>query len=133
MYNIISALLVEQPLQRTRYRCAIVLYLMIIALGSIPGARHDIGEYAPGIFLHSAAYAGLTMLLFSGSNGTRVQRSIKSVATIMAMGALDEAIQSLLPYRHGAVSDWLIDCSAAIITALLLWALWPKLARAPQS
>lgn len=83
--------------------------------------------------MHFAAYAALTMLLFSGSHGTRNQRSIKSVTTIMAMGAIDEAIQSLLPYRHGAVSDWLVDCSAALITALLLWALWPKLAHAPQS
>lgn len=110
-----------------------MLYLLILVLGSVPGARHDIGEYAPGILLHSAAYAGLTLLLFSGSNGTRRQKGIKSVATIMVMGGVDELVQSFLPYRHGAVSDWLVDCSAASITALLLWALWPKLLRASHT
>jgi VanZ family protein len=133
MRTLLFTLFFEPSLQKQRYRCAIALYLVILALGSVPGARHDIGEFAPGVLLHSAAYAGLTLLLFGGSDGTRFQRSIKSVATIAAMGALDELVQSFLPYRHGAVSDWLVDCSAAIVTALVLWALWPKLLRAPQS
>ena len=133
MRKLLSILFFEPALQKQRYRCAIALYLMILALGSVPGARTDIGEYAPGIVLHFSAYAGLTLLLFGGSNGNRLDRSIKSVATVMAMGAVDELVQSFLPYRHGAVSDWLIDCSAALLTALLLWALWPKLQRAGQN
>lgn len=133
MRNLLSILFFEPALQKQRYRCAIALYLMILALGSVPGARTDIGEYAPGIVLHFSAYAGLTLLLFGGSNGNRLDRSIKSVATVMAMGAVDELVQSFLPYRHGAVSDWLIDCSAALLTALLLWALWPRLQGAPQN
>jgi VanZ family protein len=133
MRKLLSILFFEPALQKQRYRCAIALYLMILALGSVPGARTDIGEYAPGIVLHFSAYAGLTLLLFGGSNGNRLDRSIKSVATVMAMGAVDELVQSFLPYRHGAVSDWLIDCSAALLTALLLWALWPKLQGAGQN
>ena len=132
MRKLLSILFFEPALQKQRYRCAIALYLMILALGSMPGARADIGEYAPGIVLHFSAYAGLTLLLFGGSNGNRLDRSIKSVATVMAMGAVDELVQSFLPYRHGAVSDWLIDCSAALLTALLLWALWPALQRPQQ-
>jgi VanZ family protein len=133
MRKLLSILFFEPALQKQRYRCAIALYLVILALGSVPGARHDIGEYAPGIVLHFCAYAGLTLLLFGGSNGNRLQRSIKSVATVIAMGAVDELVQSFLPYRHGAVSDWMVDCSAALLTALLLWALWPRLRRAPQA
>ncbi len=133
MSKLLSLLFFEPALQKQRYRCAIALYLMILALGSVPGARTDIGEYAPGIVLHFSAYAGLTLLLFGGSSGNRFDRSIKSVATVMAMGAVDELVQSFLPYRHGAVSDWLIDCSAALLTALLLWALWPKLQGAGQN
>jgi VanZ family protein len=133
MRKLLSLLFVEPALQKQRYRCAIALYLVILALGSVPGARHDIGEYAPGIVLHFSAYAGLTLLLFGGSNGNRLQRSIKSVATVVAMGAVDELVQSFLPYRHGAVSDWMVDCSAALLSALLLWALWPRLLRAPQA
>jgi VanZ family protein len=133
MRNLLSAIFFEPALQKQRYRCAIALYLLILALGSVPGARHDIGEYAPGIVLHFSAYAGLTLLLFGGSSGTRTQRGIKSVATVVAMGAIDELLQSLLPYRHGAVSDWMIDCSAALLSALLLWALWPALQRTQRS
>jgi VanZ family protein len=50
------------------------------------------------------------------------------VLTIAVMGALDEFVQSFFPYRHAAVSDWVVDCSSAIIIALLLRVLWPKLA-----
>ena len=46
--------------------------------------------------------------------------------TIMAMGALDELVQSFLPYRHGAVSDWAVDSAAAAVTASVLWLLWSR-------
>ena len=41
-------------------------------------------------------------------------------------GALDEYVQSFFPYRHGAVSDWLVDSNAALLTSLLMWALWSR-------
>jgi VanZ family protein len=109
-----------------RYRTALVLYLMILVLGSIPGARSDIGSVAPGVVLHSCAYAGLTFLLFTGGAGSPAARAIKSVLTIMAMGALDELVQSFLPYRHGAISDWAVDTAAALVTASVMWLLWSR-------
>ena len=60
------------------------------------------------------------------------RRALQSVATIVLMGALDEVVQSFVPYRRGAVSDWLVDCSASTVAALLLWAFWPRLERAWQ-
>ena len=42
------------------------------------------------------------------------------------MGAGDELLQSFFPYRGAAVGDWLVDCSAALLTAALLWAVLPK-------
>lgn len=109
-----------------RYRTALVLYLMILVLGSIPGARSDIGAVAPGVVLHSCAYAGLTFLLFTGSSGSAALRAIKAVLTVMAMGAFDELVQSFLPYRHGAVSDWAVDTAAAMVTASVMWLLWSR-------
>ncbi|MBA5689518.1 VanZ family protein [Rugamonas apoptosis] len=109
---------------RLRYWSAIVLYLMILVLGSIPGARSDIGEVASGVVLHSCAYAGLTFLLFTGGTGGAALRAAKAVLTIALMGALDEYVQSFFPYRHGAVSDWLVDCTSAMVTASLMWLLW---------
>lgn len=111
---------------RLRYWTAILLFLMILVLGSLPGARQEIGLVASGVLLHSIAYAGLTFLLFTGSKGTMVQRGVKSVLTIAAMGALDEFVQSYFPYRHGAVSDWLVDCSAAVLATLVMCALWSR-------
>jgi VanZ family protein len=122
----IKQLLLTSSHSRLRYRTAIVLYLMILVLGSIPGARQDIGNVASGLILHSLAYAGLTFLIFTGGKGTSSQRAGKAVLTIALMGALDEIVQSLFPYRHGAISDWLVDCNAALLTAGFMWALWSR-------
>ena len=122
----IKQLILTSSHARLRYWTAIFLFLLILVFGSIPGARHDIGEVASGLILHSIAYAGLTFLLFTGGAGTLPQRAGKAVLTIAAMGAIDETVQSFLPYRHGAVADWLVDCNAAVLTALLMWAVWSR-------
>lgn len=125
------ALLVLDPkLRRLRLGCALLMYAAILVIGSIPGARAGIGHYATGVVLHSLAYAILTFLLFTGSNGSARRRALKSVLAVALMGAGDELLQSLFPYRGAAVADWLVDCSAAIIAATLLWALLPKPAAA---
>lgn len=111
---------------RLRYWSAIVLYLMILVLGSIPNARADIGEVASGVVLHSCAYGGLAFLLFTGGSGSAAWRGVKAVLTVALMGALDETVQSFFPYRHAAVGDWLVDCSAALLAALLMWGLWTR-------
>jgi VanZ family protein len=111
---------------RLRYWTAIILYLMILVIGSLPGARQDIGQVASGLILHSLAYAGLTFLLFTGGTGSLAQRAGKAVLTIALMGALDEYVQSFFPYRHGAVSDWLVDCTASVLTAAFMWVLWTR-------
>jgi VanZ family protein len=130
MSALFSLLVLDPKLRRLRYRCALVMYAAILVMGSIPGARAEIGHYASGIVLHSLAYACLTALLFTGSNGSARARAIKAVLTVALMGAFDELVQSFLPYRSGAVSDWLVDCNAALITSALLWALLPKAAPA---
>jgi VanZ family protein len=111
---------------RLRYWGAIVLYLMILVLGSIPNARADIGQVASGVVLHSCAYGGLAFLLFTGGSGSAAWRGVKAVLTVALMGALDEYVQSFFPYRHAAVGDWLVDCGAALLAALLMWGLWTR-------
>jgi hypothetical protein len=117
---------------RLRYWTAIILYLMILVIGSLPGARQDIGQVASGLILHSLAYAGLTFLLFTGGTGSLAQRAGKAVLTIALMGALDEYVQSFFPYRHGAVSDWLVDCTASVLTAAFMWVLWTRFRSQPS-
>ncbi|WP_373990943.1 VanZ family protein [Duganella sp. BuS-21] len=122
----LKLLLLTSSHARLRYWTAIVLYLLILVLGSIPGARQDIGEVATGVILHSIAYAGLAFLIYTGSTGGLAQRAAKTVLTIALMGALDESVQSFFPYRHGAVSDWLVDCNAAVLASAFMWALWSR-------
>jgi VanZ family protein len=119
-------LFLDPKLRKARLGLALVLYLAILVIGSIPGERHAIGQYAPGVVLHSLAYAGLATLWFTGSTGDGAQRALKAVFTIALMGAGDEFVQSFFPYRGAAVGDWLVDCIAAIVAATILWAVVPK-------
>jgi VanZ family protein len=115
------SLLLETP--RVRRLClaaAILMYLVILVWGSIPGARADIGRYAPGIVLHAVAYAVLTCLCFAGSSGSPAARALKAVLAIAAMGAGDEFVQSFFPYRGASVVDWAVDCASATVTATVL-------------
>jgi VanZ family protein len=126
MHAFLTLLVLDPKLRTLRRACAILLYVAIVVTGSIPGARAQIGHYAPGVVLHSLAYAALAFLWFTGSTGNPGNRALKAVLAVAAMGACDELVQSFFPYRGAAVSDWLVDCSAAVITSALLWALLPK-------
>lgn len=129
MQQILHLLTLDQRLRPWRLRAAFCMYALILIAGSIPGARADIGQVAPGVMLHSLAYGILTFLLFTGTVGSRTARALRAVLAIAAMGAADEMVQSLLPYRTAAVADWLVDVGAAVVCASLLWALLP----APQA
>lgn len=108
---------------------AYIIYLLILVLGSIPGARQEIGEYAPGGVLHSLAYAGLTILLFIGRGKTLGERAIGAVLIVTAMGAGDEFVQSFLPYRGAALFDWGVDVTASLTAAAAMLGVYPRLTR----
>jgi hypothetical protein len=109
MPSLLYLALLDPRLNKLRYGAAIVMFLSIVITGSIPGARAGIGHYAPGVVLHSLAYATLALLWF-------------------VMGAFDELLQSMFPYRGAAVSDWMVDVSAALVTCAILSLLLPKAA-----
>lgn len=125
--SFLLSLLVPGTKQRTqRIFAALLIYAAIVIIGSIPGARAEIGHVATGAVLHSIAYAILTFLIFTGSSGSAWRRALKAVLAVALMGAGDEFVQSFFPYRGAAVSDWLVDCAASLTTSLLLWAILPK-------
>lgn len=115
-----TLLYAPSPVRRGMLAAALLIFAGIVIAGSVPGARAEVGEYASGIVLHSLAYAGLATLWFLGSGGTAFQRALKAVLAIALMGAFDEGVQSFLPYRSGAVHDWLVDVSAATLAASAL-------------
>ncbi|BDT57976.1 hypothetical protein MasN3_14700 [Massilia varians] len=122
----LSFLLLDPRLRSARIKTALVLFAGIIIAGSIPGARAEVGELAPGIVLHGLSYAFLTLLWFLGSTGSAPVRAGKAVLAIALMGAGDELVQSFLPYRSGDVRDWMIDVSAAVLTSTLLAVIVPQ-------
>jgi hypothetical protein len=129
MSALFSLLVLDPKLRRLRLGCALLGYAAILVMGSIPGARAGIGQFASGVLLHTLAYSILTFLVYTGSAGSNRTRAVKAVLAIVLMGAGDELLQSFFPYRGAAVADWLVDCNAAIVTAALLWAWLPKPAK----
>lgn len=130
MFSNLPQLCFATQYERLRFRTALCLYALVIIIGDIPGARADVGQYASGVVLHSFGYGVLALMLFSGIAGSMGRRALLSVLMVALMGALDEFIQSFLPYRRGAVSDWLVDITAAAAVALPLMVLWPRMAAA---
>lgn len=94
--------------------------LIFLVLGSIPGVQQDVGEISSGFILHASTYSMITFLLFTGYAGRLSHKAIQAFITVAAMGALDEYIQSFLSYRTGAVSDWMVDVTAGFLTVSLL-------------
>lgn len=116
----LHALLLAPDHATLRYRAAWGMYLLILLLGSVPGARAEVGQVASGVLLHGSAYASLAFLLFTGAAGGAARRALGTVATVALMGAADEYVQSFFPYRHADVRDWAVDCTAALLTVLVL-------------
>lgn len=128
MPSLLHLVLLDPRLNKLRYAVAIAMFLSIIITGSIPGARAGVGHYAPGVVLHSLAYAILALLWFTASRGSAASRSLAAVLAVAVMGAIDELVQSIFPFRGAAVSDWMVDCSAAVVTCAILWLVLPKAA-----
>jgi VanZ family protein len=120
MTTFLSSLLHHPRARRLCLTAAILMYLTIITTGNIPGARADIGTYAPGAVLHSIAYAVLAALWFVGSTGSPLARAGKAVLAVAVMGACDEFIQSFFPYRGADVRDWAVDVAAAVVASTVL-------------
>jgi VanZ family protein len=120
MTTYLSTFLHNPPKRPLYVAVAIVMFLTIITTGNIPGARADIGAYAPGAVLHSIAYAVLAALWFIGSRGSPLARASKAVLAVAVMGASDEFVQSFFPYRGADVRDWAVDVGAAIVASSLL-------------
>lgn len=129
---LLSTLLLNPKVRLLCSAGAIVMYLAIITTGNVPGARADIGRYAPGPVLHSIAYAVLAALWFFGRPGSARARAGKAVLAVAVMGACDEFIQSFFPYRGADVRDWAVDCSSAIVTSGLLCLLFSRTALATK-
>ena len=132
MPPLMTLLVLDERLRVRRLQAALAMCAAILIAGSIPGARAEIANVASGLVLHSIAYSCITFLLYTGTSGSRSYRAVRSVLIVMAMGAADELLQSFLPYRNGTVMDWIVDSSAALVTATLLAGFLPDPVRPPR-
>jgi VanZ family protein len=119
MRALLTRFIPDEQYESFMFRSGLLLYLAVVVLGSIPGAREEIGHVASGLVLHFTTYACIAFLLAAGAAGNATAKAVKAFFLVAAMGALDECVQATLPYRDGAVEDWIIDVSAALTVALL--------------
>lgn len=126
MRSFLAAIFFDDRYQKLKFYSALVLYLTVLVVGSIPGARADVGELATGVVLHGLTYGFIAFLLFGGVRGSAVLRALKAFLSVMAMGASDEWVQSFFPYRHADVKDWYVDMIAAFLTVTLLTIVWTR-------
>ncbi|MBS1189779.1 MAG: hypothetical protein H6R10_1571 [Rhodocyclaceae bacterium] len=121
LYRFLDFLVFDPRYRRTRLVLALAVYFLVLALGSVPGARAEVGKLAPGVVLHALTYAFITAMVFGGLGRTTAGPALFSLLVVSAMGALDEFVQSFLPYRTAAVADWGVDVVSGLsILAFLL-------------
>ena len=92
----------------------------MIVIGAIPGEAQALSDAVGDKLLHLGAYSFLTCALFGGMRGTTTSRALRSLIAIGVLGALDEAIQSFMPYRNANLSDWAFDMLAAGLALAVL-------------
>ncbi|WP_460841447.1 VanZ family protein [Noviherbaspirillum agri] len=112
----------------TPARClmaAILLYVLMILIGSVPGEAEALSAVVYDKFLHFAAYAVLSGLLYVGLRGSPGSRALQTLVVTGLLGGLDEAIQSFMPYRHANWADWQVDMLAALSCVAMLILLHP--------
>lgn len=107
----------------TPKRCllaAFLLFLLMVCLGAIPGKAMAASAVVSDKLLHFTAYSILSILLYCGMSGTRLNRGLRTFLLIGVLGGLDEVIQSFLPYRNFSRLDWEINMLAAAICVSFL-------------
>ncbi len=107
----------------TPQRCqkiAFVFFALMLLIGAIPGEAAALSDAVGDKLLHLCAYSFLTCVLFGGLTGNSTGRVFRTIMMIGFLASLDEAIQSLMPYRNANFADWVFDLLAAGVTLGIL-------------
>lgn len=121
---LISRVLASLTPQRCR-TAAILFFVLMVAIGAVPGNAQALSATVHDKQLHFAAYALLSALLYGGLAAESGMRGLRTVAAAGTLGAIDEAMQALLPYREASLADWQVDMIAALVCVVLLSLLTP--------
>ena len=94
-----------------------LFFAVLVTVGNLPGLAAEMSNAFGDKRLHLAAYAFLTMLIYFSVNR---RPGLTALLGVAALGALDETIQSIFPYRQADLVDLLADISAASATVISL-------------
>lgn len=98
------------PRGRLCLAAAIVFFLAMLAVGSIPGKAQAPNREFGDKFLHLVAYSCLACAIFLAFSRHRAAITLASVALL---GGLDEIVQALFSYRSSSLADLPMDLTAA--------------------
>ncbi|MES2537300.1 MAG: VanZ family protein [Pseudomonadota bacterium] len=101
---------------------ACLFFALMLAIGAIPGEAAMLSAKIDDKLLHFCAYGLLSALVFNGLTVSAPARALRTLLLIAALGALDEIIQSFIPYRRAGILDWLVDILAACCSVAFLLA-----------
>lgn len=105
---------------------AIVFFLFMIALGSLPGNAQALTEKINDKILHFLAYSLLTILIYLSLSTTQLRKFTLTLSIIAILAMTDELIQSTMAFRNASLYDLSIDILAASLIASCLSLLTKK-------
>ncbi len=97
-----------------------IFFLLMIGIGSVPGEATALSDRFGDKLLHMLAYGLMAALCFRALVAKPLPRALLTVVAIALLGSIDEAIQSLLPYRNASLADWCFDIGSAVVVAAFL-------------
>jgi len=98
----------------------LAFFIIMLALGAIPGNADALSDRFGDKPLHLLAYGFMAALCLQSLQGRRLAQSLLSVLIIALLGLIDELVQSLLPYRNASLLDWCFDIAAAITVIVFM-------------
>ena len=98
----------------------LAFFIIMLALGAIPGNADALSDRFGDKPLHVLAYGFMAALCLQSLQGRRLTQSLLSVLIIALLGLIDELVQSLLPYRNASLLDWCFDIAAAITVIVFM-------------
>lgn len=99
---------------------AVLFFVVMVLVGTIPGYAKALSDATDDKLLHFCAYGVMSWLIFNGVRGVMLSRALRTLLLLAALGALDETIQSFIPYRTASVLDWYADMLAGLICVTVL-------------
>lgn len=112
----------------TQQRClamAAILFGVVLVLNALPQAMTVLAGAAGDKLPRFIAYALLSTLIYAGLSGSPASRAMLTLGLVGVMGAVEEAIQLMLPYHSANLLGWKFDMLVSLTCVGMLMMLHP--------